>query len=123
MSFRSLLDEFKLRASNTRDNVNITPKRAPEHQRQQNIPQEEFATGSDNLNLKRKRNNEDDIMKAKLNKVVKLPNDARDLTINLSFLCIGAQKSATSWLHNILDLHKSINVPKQKELHFWDWNR
>jgi len=53
----------------------------------------------------------------------KLPHDAKQLRVNLSFLGIGAQKSGTSWLHQMLSLHEDLSLPKQKEIHFWDWNR
>ena len=36
------------------------------------------------------------------------------------FLCIGAPKSATTWLHERLDKHPDIFLPKGKELHFFD---
>lgn len=51
------------------------------------------------------------------------PHDASELTIQLSFLCIGAQKAGTSWLHEMLQNIPSLGLPKQKEVHFWDWNR
>ncbi|MES2819532.1 MAG: sulfotransferase [Pseudomonadota bacterium] len=38
----------------------------------------------------------------------------------LNFLCIGAQKSATSWLHATLSRHPSIAFPGGKEVHYWD---
>ena len=44
----------------------------------------------------------------------------------LDFLCIGAQKAGTTWLHDMLGRDSSGNVllPKnQKEVHFWDWNQ
>lgn len=45
-------------------------------------------------------------------------------------LCIGAQRSMTSWLHTILSLHPdtwafpdfSPVTSTRKEAHFWDWN-
>lgn len=37
-----------------------------------------------------------------------------------NFLCIGAQKSATSWLNEVLKLHPQIWLPPVKELHFFD---
>lgn len=51
------------------------------------------------------------------------PRDAHELQINLSFLCIGAQKAGTSWLHEMLRHFPELGLPEQKELHFWDWNR
>lgn len=46
------------------------------------------------------------------------------LDINLSFLCIGAQKAGTTWLHEQLKKHPKYILPStKKELHFWDWNR
>jgi len=38
----------------------------------------------------------------------------------LNFLGIGAQKSGTSWLFNVLAEHPSIAFPGGKEVHFWD---
>jgi len=51
------------------------------------------------------------------------PHDAPELTIQLAFLCIGAQKAGTSWLHEMLRKIPSLGLPEQKELHFWDWHR
>jgi hypothetical protein len=36
------------------------------------------------------------------------------------FLCIGAHKAGTTWLHQMLGLHPDIGLPVNKELHFWD---
>ena len=57
------------------------------------------------------------------NKKRKVPSDLRGF--NIHFLCIGAQKAGTTWLHELLKLHPQFNLPllNQKELHFWDWNR
>lgn len=52
-----------------------------------------------------------------------LPTDARELKIKLSFLCIGAQKAGTTWLHEMLHRIPELGLPSQKELHFWDWHR
>jgi hypothetical protein len=38
----------------------------------------------------------------------------------LTFLGIGAQKSATSWLYKTLSSHPNIAFPAGKEIHFWD---
>ena len=38
----------------------------------------------------------------------------------MSFLGIGAQKAATSWLHYQLARHPQVWFPAVKELHFWD---
>ena len=38
----------------------------------------------------------------------------------LNFLCIGAQKSGTTWLYNTLSKHPKIAFPGGKEVHFWD---
>jgi len=51
------------------------------------------------------------------------PTDVDQLSITLSFLCIGAQKAGTSWLHQILSQHSNLSLPIQKEIHFWDWHR
>jgi hypothetical protein len=41
--------------------------------------------------------------------------------VNLpDFLCIGAQKSGTSWLYKVLQEHPQIFMPPIKELHFFD---
>lgn len=36
------------------------------------------------------------------------------------FLCIGAPRSGTSWLHRNLSLHPEVYLPARKELHFFD---
>lgn len=36
-----------------------------------------------------------------------------------NFLCIGAQKAATTWLHNMLKMHPDVFVPERKELYFF----
>lgn len=38
----------------------------------------------------------------------------------LNFLCIGAQKSATTWLYKTLLIHPRIAFPGGKEVHFWN---
>lgn len=38
----------------------------------------------------------------------------------LTFLGIGAQKTATSWLDRMLRRHPQVGLPSKKELHFWD---
>lgn len=38
----------------------------------------------------------------------------------LTFLGIGAQKTATSWLDKMLRGHPQVGLPAKKELHFWD---
>jgi len=38
----------------------------------------------------------------------------------LNFLCIGAQKSCTTWLFRVLSEHPEISFPGGKEVHFWD---
>ncbi len=37
-----------------------------------------------------------------------------------NFLCIGAPRAATTWLHKRLQSHPSFFLPKVKELHFFD---
>lgn len=37
------------------------------------------------------------------------------------FLCIGAQKSGTTWLQDCLIHHPEIFLPAEKEVHFFDW--
>ena len=39
---------------------------------------------------------------------------------NPSFLIIGAQKCATTWLSNTLNKHPEIFIPEQKEIHFFN---
>jgi Sulfotransferase domain. len=51
------------------------------------------------------------------------PHDFLDLNVKVSFLCIGAQKSGTTWLHVMLKKLPMLCLPDQKEVHFWDWNR
>lgn len=36
------------------------------------------------------------------------------------FLCIGAQKAGTTWLHENLKCHKDVFLPRIKELHYFD---
>lgn len=36
------------------------------------------------------------------------------------FLCIGAQRAGTTWLHGMLRTHPGIFLPEAKELHFFD---
>lgn len=36
------------------------------------------------------------------------------------FICIGAQKAGTTWLHSILEKNPLISFPGPKEVHFWD---
>lgn len=38
----------------------------------------------------------------------------------LNFLCIGAQKSGTTWLYSVLREHDKIGFPAGKEVHFWN---
>jgi hypothetical protein len=38
----------------------------------------------------------------------------------LDFLGIGAQKSGTTWLYEMMRLHPQIDFPAGKEVHFWD---
>jgi hypothetical protein len=50
---------------------------------------------------------------------LKIP--AERALVNLpDFLCIGAQKSGTSWLYKVLQEHPQIFMPPIKELHFFD---
>ena len=51
------------------------------------------------------------------------PRDKRELTLSISFFCIGAQKAGTTWLHEVLLQHPSLCLPIEKEVHFWDWHR
>ena len=36
------------------------------------------------------------------------------------FICIGAQKAGTTWLHAALSNYKDIGLPHIKELHYFD---
>jgi hypothetical protein len=36
------------------------------------------------------------------------------------FICVGAQRAATTWLHNCLQEHPDISLPEGKELHFFN---
>jgi len=51
------------------------------------------------------------------------PHDIHDLKVKVSFLCIGAQKAGTTWLHEMLRRHQDLSLPDQKEVHFFDWHR
>lgn len=42
------------------------------------------------------------------------------MTIPILFLCVGAQKSGTTWLYEQLEDHDAINCAKYKELHYFD---
>ncbi|MEL6812940.1 MAG: sulfotransferase [Bacteroidota bacterium] len=37
----------------------------------------------------------------------------------VSFFCVGAQKAGTSTLHDILQQHPGVNLPKRKETHYF----
>lgn len=39
-----------------------------------------------------------------------------------SFICIGAQRSGTTWLHECLNEHPQLFLPEKKELHFFNSN-
>lgn len=41
-------------------------------------------------------------------------------SIKPNFLCIGAQKAGTTWLHNNLKQHPQIWLPPYKEIHYFD---
>ena len=53
----------------------------------------------------------------------RVPRDSFDLSVNVDFLCIGAQKAGTTWLHDMLRKIPQLGLPKSKEVHFWDWYR
>lgn len=57
------------------------------------------------------------------NRTSSYPSDYRQLTVRVGFFCIGAQKGGTTWLHEMLSKCKDLSLPKQKEIHFWDWHR
>lgn len=39
---------------------------------------------------------------------------------SINFFCVGAQKSGTTTLHDILNQHPQVFLPKKKEAHFFD---
>ena len=51
-----------------------------------------------------------------------LQNQLSKRSFDLSFLIIGGQKCGTTWVHTLLLKCKLISLPKQKEVHFWDWH-
>ena len=51
------------------------------------------------------------------------PRDMRQLSVRVSFLCIGAQKAGTTWLYELLKKVPDVGLPERKEVHFWDWHR
>lgn len=71
----------------------------------------------------RREEKQEDSCRTKLRISHRLPSDAGELSVKLSFLCIGAQKAGSTWLHEMLRRHPSLCLPEQKELHFWDWHR
>lgn len=44
----------------------------------------------------------------------------RALSVGPAFLCIGAQKAGTTWLHRALGHHPRIAMPPVKEIHYFD---
>jgi len=42
-----------------------------------------------------------------------------DSNISPNFIGIGAQKCATTWLYDLLDLHPSVGLSPLKEIHFF----
>ena len=40
--------------------------------------------------------------------------------VNRFFLGVGAQKAGTTWLHDQLALHPEVEVPRRKEVHYFD---
>lgn len=60
---------------------------------------------------------------SKRRRIFHAPPDKHLLTVNIAFLCIGAQKAGTTWMHNMLRKFDELALPSQKELHFFDWNR
>jgi hypothetical protein len=49
-----------------------------------------------------------------------LPRRSPNSDAHPDFLCIGAQKSGTTWLYQQLHLHPDFWMPPQKELHYFD---
>ncbi|MEW6028207.1 MAG: sulfotransferase family protein [Chloroflexota bacterium] len=41
-------------------------------------------------------------------------------TYKLDFLCVGAEKSGTTWLDAMLQQHPQVCLPRQKELHYFN---
>jgi len=44
----------------------------------------------------------------------------KNTPINLDFLVVGAEKSGTTWLADMLKQHPQIYIPEQKELHYFN---
>lgn len=76
-------------------------------------------SSSSSHNRKKRHREEDDPSTVKTNEIT----DRRQLTIHVSFLCIGAQKAGTTWLYEMLASIDGVGLASQKEVHFWDWNR
>jgi hypothetical protein len=115
--FASLLSQFavKAKATDSTSNSNINSK--------SNTNKRPAATA---VSILDKGQHEQKRTKLQVKTNVYIP-DRHDLSIEISFLGIGAQKAGTSWLHTMLSRHPHIclpsdgnNVPK-KEVHFWDW--
>lgn len=50
-----------------------------------------------------------------------MSSDPASANANLpKFICVGAQRAGTTWLHECLKDHPDICMPKVKELHFFD---
>jgi hypothetical protein len=81
------------------------------------------ATAPITLQHKRKASLDEPIQEVPRKKRFTRPKDFNLLTINISFLCIGAQKAGTTWLYHMLRKFDKLSLPSQKELHFFDWHR
>lgn len=84
------------------------------------------AASSAPITLQHKRKSsfdEEQVLEVPRKKRSMRPKDFNLLTINISFLCIGAQKAGTTWLYHMLRKFDQLSLPSQKELHFFDWHR
>ena len=52
----------------------------------------------------------------------RVPDESPVTACSPSFLGIGAQRAATTWLHDCLRSHPELALPEQKEVHFFDEN-
>lgn len=40
--------------------------------------------------------------------------------VGSDFICIGAAKAGTTWLHRVLNNHPQVELPDFKEVHYFD---
>lgn len=53
-------------------------------------------------------------------RLIRSPNSTDSAGRYPNFLCIGAQRSGTTWLHENLNRHPDIYLPPGKEVHYFD---